>query len=146
MRVPINPQTNVPQGQLGYERAVDVTAGQRALAAVVDKYAQQTADDQKKREMFDVQKLLVDETNNIQQDFEAKKQAQPLGAPNFTQQVNGEYNTRHQQMVQDLKDRGYSDDAVNEFATRLGTIRSTYVAQAIDFQDKSNYTKSLRRC
>lgn len=143
MKVPINPQTNVPTGQLGYEKAVDVTAGQRALAAVVDKYAQITEQDQKKRELFDVQKLVVDETNNIQQDFEAKKQVQPLGALNFTQQVNGEYNTRHAQMVQDLKDKGYSDDAVNEFATRLGTIRSQYVAQAIDFQDKSNFAKRL---
>lgn len=143
MRVPINPQTRVPTGELGYERPVDVTAGQRALAQVVDKYAQVTAQDQKKKELFDVQRLLVDETNNIQQDFEDKTKVQPLGAPNFTQQVNGEYNTRHQQMVADLKSKGYSDDAVQEYATRLGTIRSQYVAKAIDFQDKSSFAKTV---
>jgi hypothetical protein len=143
MRVPINPETSVPTGQLGYERPVDVTAGTRALAEVVNKYAQITAEDQKKRELFDVQKRVVDETNNIQQDFEDKTKAQPLGAPNFVQQVNGEYNTRHEQMVAELKSQGYSDDAVQEFASRLGSIRSAYVAKAIDFQDKSNFAKVL---
>lgn len=143
MRVPINPATNVPHGQLGYERAVDVTAGTRMLADVIGKYAEEADRENKKRELFDVQKRLVDETNNIQTDFEAKTQAEKLGAPNFTQRIAGEYNTRHQQLVQDLKDRGYSEDAVNEFETRLGTIRAQYVARAIDFQEKSNYAKVL---
>ena len=143
MRVPVNPQTQYPGGQLGYEQAVDNTAGARALAGVVDKYAQYAEDEQKKRELFDVNKRIIDETNNIQQDFEDKTKVQPLGAPNFTQQVNGEYNTRHQQMVKQLQDAGYSEDAVNEFTTRLGTIRAQMVAKAIDFQEKSAHVKVL---
>ncbi len=143
MRVPINPQTNVPGGELGYEKAVDHTAGIRALTGVVQGYADYAAQEQKKREMFDVQKALVDETNNIQQDFEDKTKAQPLGAPNFTQQVNGEYNTRHQQLIDQFKQKGYSDDAINEFTTRLGSLRSSYVAKAIDFQEKSHYAKAF---
>jgi hypothetical protein len=55
--------------------------------------------------------------------------------------VNDEYTARHQSLVQDLKDRGYSSDAINEFETRMGTIRSQFVAKAIDFQDKSGFTK-----
>jgi len=141
MKVPINPSTNVPTGRLGYERAVDVTEGNRMLATVVNKYAEQEAEEQKKRELFDVQHLLLDEANNLEQDFEAKTKVQPLGAPNFTQQVNGEYNTRHLQMIKALRDRGYSDDAINEYETRLGVMRSQFVAKAIDFQDKSNFAK-----
>lgn len=143
MKVPINPQTRVPTGQLGYEKVVDVSSGTRALGAVVSRYAESIAEDNRKRELFEVQKLLVDETNNIQLDFEDKVKIQPLGAPNFTEQVNGIYNTRHAEMVEDLRERGYSEDAVQEFATRLGTIRSQYVAKAIDFQDKSNFAKVL---
>src|SRR5882724_11830049 len=141
MRVPINPQTNVPEGQLGYERPIDVTAGTRALGEVVNQYAAYAEEQNKKRELSAVQQKVVDETNALQIDFDAKKTAQPLGAPNFVQQVNGEYNTRHQQMVQDLKDQGYSSDAVQEYAARLGTIRSQYVGQAIDFESKSNFAK-----
>lgn len=142
LRVPVNPRTRVPTGELGYERPVDVTAGTRALANVVNEYANYEAEQDRKRELFDVQKMIVDESNNIQQDFEDKTRVQPLGAPNFTQQVNGEYNTRHQQMVKSLRERGYSEDAVNEFEARLGIIRGQYVARAIDFQEKSRYVKT----
>jgi hypothetical protein len=142
MKIPINPQTAAPSGELNYERPVDVTAGVRALGEVVNKYSEYAAEEQKKQQLFTVQKMLVDETNNIQQDFEDKTKVQPLGAPNFTQQVAGEYNSRHQKMVQDLKSQGYGEDAVNEFATRLGSIRSQYVAKAIDFQEKSAFSKT----
>lgn len=143
MRVPVNPQTQYPGGQLGYERAVDVTAGQRALAQVVGKYAEYAEDEQRKRQMFDVQKALVDETNNIQTDFEDKTKNEPLGAPNFVPRVNADYTARHTKMVQAIRDAGYSDDAVQEFETRLGTIRAQYVARAIDFQEKSSHVKVL---
>lgn len=143
MRVPVTPRTNAPAGELGYERPVDVTAGTRMLADVVGKYAQYAQERQNQRQMFDVQKRLVDETVNIQQDFKQRSEAKLLGAPNFTQEVATAYDTRHAQMVKDLKDQGYSDEAVNEFATRLGTIRAQYVAKAIDFQDKSNFAKGL---
>lgn len=141
MKVPVNPRTRVPIGQLGYQQAVDASSGTRALGEVVSRYAASIEEDNKKRELFDVQKMLVDETNNIQLDFEEKVKIQPLGAPNFTEQVNGTYNTRHAEMVEGLRTRGYSEDAVQEFATRLGTIRSQYVAKAIDFQDKSAFAK-----
>lgn len=143
MRVPVTPRTNAPSGALGYERPVDVTAGTRMLAAVVGKYAEYAQDRQNKRQMFDVQKRLVDETINIQKDFETRREAEPLGAPNFTQDIAAAYDTRHTQMVKELRDQGYSDDAINEFQTRLGTIRSQYVAKAIDFQDKSNFALAL---
>jgi hypothetical protein len=113
------------------------------LAAVVGKYAEYAQDRQNKRQMFDVQKRLVDETINIQKDFETRREAEPLGAPNFTQDIAAAYDTRHTQMVKELRDQGYSDDAINEFQTRLGTIRSQYVAKAIDFQDKSNFALAL---
>jgi hypothetical protein len=138
---PVNPQTRTPAGQAGYARAFDVGSGNDALASVVNEYANYAASEAKKRELFDVSRKIVDETNNIQTDFDAKTTAQPLGAPNFTQQVAGEYQTRHDQMVKELKDQGYSNDAVQEYATRLGAIRSQYVAKAIDFQDKSNFAK-----
>lgn len=143
MKVPITPRTSAPAGELGYERPVDVTAGTRMLADVVGKYAQYAQDRQNQRQMFDVQKRLVDETINIQSDFKQRSDAEPLGAPNFTQDIASTYDARHAQMIKELKDQGYSDDAVNEFATRLGTIRAQYVAKAIDFQDKSNFALGL---
>jgi hypothetical protein len=143
VKVPINPQTRVPTGQLGYEQGVDHTQGARALASVVAKYGEYADQENRKRELFDVQKTLVDETNNIQKDFEDKQNAEKLGAPNFVPRVDGEYNTRHQAIIQDFRDRGYSDDAVNELTTRLGGIRSSMVAKAIDFQEKSRFAKGV---
>jgi hypothetical protein len=143
MKVPINPQTNVATGELDYEKPVDATAGTRLLGEVVSKWGEYAQQQQKKRELFDVEQKVVDETNALQTDFDAKKTAQPLGAPNFVQQVNGEYNTRHMAMVADLKKQGYSQDALNEFQQRLGTIRAQYVAQAIDFETKSNFSKTV---
>lgn len=147
MKVPVNPTpqgySQSPDTPQQYEQAVDYTAGQRQLAEVVSKYAQYAEDQQKKREMFDVNKALVDETNSIQQDFQQKIQVQPLGAPNFTQQVAGEYTTRHDALVKQFKDQGYSSDAIDELQTRLGALRSSMVARAIDFQEKSNFTKGV---
>lgn len=141
MKVPINPQTNVPSGQVGYARAVDVGAGARALASVVSKYAEDAAQEAKKRELFEVQKLLVDETNALQLDFEAKTSAEPLGATDFTPRINSEYQLRHEDLANGLRERNFSEEAIQEFSTRLGTIRSQYVARAIDFQDKSAFAK-----
>lgn len=142
MRVPVNPQTSVPSGTLGYERAADVSSGLAAIGKVVNDYAEYAADEQKKRELFDVQRLLVDETNNIQTDFEDRQRtAKEPWSPTFVPQINTAYTTRHADMVKALREKGYSDDAVNEFATRLGAIRGQYIAKAIDFREKSNFTK-----
>lgn len=143
MKVPVNPQTRVPQGQLGYGKNHDVSSGIRALGQVVSEYAKELQVEDKKRELFDVQRMIVDETNALQIDFDKKSSIEVLGAPNFTQRVNSEYNTRHEQMAQGLRDRGYSEDAVQELGTRLGTVRSTYVAKAIGFQNTSRYAKVL---
>lgn len=142
IRVPVSPQTRAPQGQVGYERPTDVTAGIRALGDVVRHYGEYVQAEDKKRELFDVQKRVVDEANALQTDFEERQQKAPLGAAGFTQEINDNYTVRHQQLVQDLKSRGYSKDAINEFETRLGTIRGQYIAKAIDFQDKSRFTKN----
>lgn len=141
IRVPINPETRASTGQLGYARAVDVTAGHRALGQVVSEYGRQLQEEDKKRELFDVQRRLVDETNNLLTDFEQRKESAPLGAPEFTKTINDEYSARHEAMVGELRAAGYSEDAIQEFSTRLGTIRSQYVARAIDFQDKSHFAK-----
>lgn len=141
MKVPINPTTRVPTGQLGFQRAVDISSGTRALGQVVQQYGEYVLAEDKKREQFDIQKRLVDETNNLLTDFEQKREAQPLGAPGFTKFINDDYTARHQAMEAELRELGYSEDAISEFATRLGTIRSQYVAKAIDFQDKSGFAK-----
>lgn len=143
MRVPrpINPQTRADSGSLGYGQAVDISSGNRQLAAVVNDYSEYVAGEEKKRELFDVSRMLVDETNALQTDFEDKTKVAPLGAPDFTKQINLDYQTRHAQLTKNLRDSGYSDDAVTEFETRLATIRGQYVARAMDFQAKSQFTK-----
>ncbi len=141
MKVPVNPQTRLPQGQLGYGQNHDVSSGVKALGQVVEEHGKYLLQEDKKRELFDVQRMIVDETNALQVDFEKKSSIEVLGAPAFTQRVNSEYNTRHQQLVEDARKRGYSEEALQEFGTRLGTIRSQYVARAIDFQDKSRFAK-----
>lgn len=143
MRVPVNPQTRPAFGELGYERPVDISAGTRALGNAVREYGEYVQQENKKKQLFDVQRELVNEANALQTDFENRKQAAPLGADGFTQSVNDAYTARHAQLSADLKARGFSADSINEFESRLGTMRGQYIAQAIDFQDKSQYTKVL---
>lgn len=108
IRVPINPQTSVARGQLGYERPADISSGTRALGEAVRGYGEYVQRENQKKQLFDVQRMLVDEANALQTDFEAKKQEEPLGADGFTKRVNDDYEARHQALVEGLREPQYS--------------------------------------
>jgi hypothetical protein len=96
--------------------------------------AQQLEDGKKDLEEFDLNNRLVQEMNELQSDFETRKQGAPLGAAGFTDQTLNDYEARHEGILEEYWKRGYSDDALRNFSTRLGGLRQNFGERALGFQ------------
>lgn len=138
MQVPVRrtPGTNVSSQQLGYQRATpgfDFEAIERPLKDL----AAQLEGDKKNRQAFELQRRLVDETNALNTDFEERKTKQPLGAQGFTDRVLTDYTERHKVMMEEYWQQGFDRDTLEQFDTRLATLRGSFGQQALAYQTQS---------
>lgn len=138
MQVPriFNPRTNPTGPAQNYLQAPGPSVQNTVGDSLVD-ISRTIRRNQEKAENFDISKRLVTEANELQTDFDARKEAAPLGAEGFTDQINQAYTERHSKILEDYAARGYSRDALRELDLRLTGIRQSYNGQAIAFQDES---------
>lgn len=100
-------------------------------------FANHLEDERKKAEEFDLQRRLIDETNELTQDFARRQQEAPLGAAGFTDSVLGDYETRHNAILNEYAARGFDMDALEPFAVRLASVRQQFGERALAFQSTS---------
>jgi hypothetical protein len=93
-------------------------------------------------EEFDLKSRLIQETNELQSDFEQRKEAASLGDQNFTHQTLQDYEERHNKLVAEYRGQGYSEKALNDFSLRLGTLREHFGEQALAYQVHSTAVAS----
>lgn len=138
MQVPriFNPRTNVATPSGGYLQ-VQGQSVQNTVGESLQDISRTIKRNQDKAETFDVSKRLIEEANALQLDFDAKKEAAPLGAQGFTEQLDAEYAERHAKLVENYAARGYSREAVRDLDLRLASMRQGINGQAIAFQDQS---------
>src|SRR5438477_6371690 len=145
MRVPnpINPQSRVPQQQLGYQRAADYNiTGLNSIADAVKRYADIENEREQKRQLFDVKKAILDETNSRQTDFEKRSLEAGPGAPNFVEHTMQDYTDHTTAVLQDFKTRKYSEEAQQKLAIGLASINNTYLQKAVAFKEYANKGKA----
>ena len=141
MRVPrvFVPQTNPAQPQGGFLQGSSPQVRSTVGESLQD-LAQTLRERKQKTENFDISSRLIEEANDLQQDFDQRKEAAPLGAANFTNEVDAAYTERHKAIVNEYARMGYSRDSLRELDLRLASYRQSYNGQAIAFQDQSYKT------
>jgi hypothetical protein len=135
MRIPVIRSTNTrPSAPAeGYAEA-GRPVNYDSIIGPIRQFAQQLEDGKKDLEEFDLNNRLVQEMNELQSDFEMRKQGAPLGAAGFTDQTLNDYEARHEGILEEYWKRGYSDDALRNFSTRLGGLRQNFGERALGFQ------------
>lgn len=136
LRIPRTPQTQAVGRQEGYARATQ-PLDYSPIARPVSQLQQELEEEHARIEQFDLQRRLVDETNQLMTDFDQRKQVAPLGAAGFTEQVNTDYQKRHEEILNEYWEKGYSEEALRDFSLRLGALRQGIAGQALNFQTDS---------
>lgn len=95
----------------------------------------------KQSQDLDIRRQAAQEATQLQLDFHERQKQAPLGAEGFTQATLGDYTERHQQILEDLRSRGFSEEAVADMDLRLAGMRDNLVGQSLRFQDQSWQTK-----
>lgn len=147
MRVnsPVTPRTRAPNTQLGYEQPARVTGFEdigHSFARAVNEFTRVEDEKRKKQEEFDIKKRILDEANFRQTDYNDRVQNADPGAPNFVQALGEDYLQRNNDIVQEFKDRGASQEGLDELQLRLGEVNNHYLGQAIAFKEKSELDKA----
>lgn len=109
----------------------------RALASLGAAFKQRD----QQAERFNVSRMAIEETTQLQQDFQQRQLDAPLGAEGFTQAVLGDYTSRHEGVLQRMRDQGFSEEAVRDMDVRLAGLRNNLVGQSLSFQEQSYRTK-----
>ena len=135
IKVPVarTPQTNVSSGALPYQRAaqpIDYSSISRALRQASDDLTAQ----KKQQTAFALRGKVLEETNFMLGDFDQRTLAEPPGADNFTPRYLSEMEERHQRLVDEQFNAGVDPDDLDDFANRLGSLRTSYAAKALEFQ------------
>lgn len=135
IKVPVarSPQTNVQSGSVAYQRAaqsIDYSSISRALRQASDDLTAQ----KKQQTAFALRGKVLEETNFMLGDFDQRTLAEPPGADNFTPRYLSEMEERHQRLIDEQYAAGVDPDDLDDFSNRLGSLRTSYAAKALDFQ------------
>jgi hypothetical protein len=138
MRVPVRrtPQTRVQPVTEGFAQAVP-GLDFSPLTDTIRRFAKDLDEEQKSVEEFDLQKRLIQETNELMTDFDRRKQEAPLGATGFTETVMSEYEGRHEKILDELYKKGFRQDGLEQLSTRLATLRQGFGERALAYQAES---------
>lgn len=146
MKVPTltTTRTQAPSTATGYMQAnVDPNAFGAGIGQQLTRLGAAFKAEEQKKEKFDVSRLAIAETTALQQDFHQRQIDAPLGADGFSQQVLGDYASRHESTLQQMREQGFSEEAVREMDVRLAGLRNSMLSQALTFQTSSYQNKII---
>ena len=135
MRVPVRraPETRVSEQQQGFARPV-APLDLSPIAQLAEGLRDQLLDEQDARQRIDLNRRLITEVNELQVDF-AERQRNPLvAAEDFANSTNTLYTDRHRNIVAGLRAEGYSQDLIDDFDTRLGSVRQGFFERGLGHQ------------
>lgn len=144
MRVPVRrtPQTQISPDRQQYQQAgrgIDL----RPLTEPLRAMGQQLRKAQEEADQFDLNRRLVRETNELTADYNARLTQPGAGKEGWTDTVLGDYEKRHEAILQEYWEKGYSQDALNNLELRLGGLRQGVGERAIRFQAETLRSSAL---
>jgi hypothetical protein len=142
MRVPVRrlPQTRVSEQQQGYARAapgLDISPITNALSSgvdVVEGFRAQLKDEQRNRQKFDINRRIMNEVNELQEDFEIRRRDPEVSPVDFADTVDTAYQARHKALTDELYGEGFDRDLVEDLEIKLGGIRQGFFAKGLSHQ------------
>lgn len=90
---------------------------------------------------FEAKKAYIEEATSLQADLSKRMTEAPLGAEGFTQQTLTDYQTRHDQLLNTMRERGLPEEQIRELDLRLSTLRQGVAGQALNFQERAYHFK-----
>lgn len=109
----------------------------RALSGIGSSIATLSARMEAERQqqsLFNVRRDTISETLETQMWLQRKELEAPLGADGFTDEVNGFLEERHQRILEDMRNKGESQEAIDAMELSLLELRRSTVGTAANFQ------------
>lgn len=135
MRVPVRrqPETRVSEQQQGYARPVQ-PLNIEPLTQVVEGFRDQLLDEQDDRQRVELNRRLLTEVNELQEDF-VRRQRDPEVSPiDFADNTETAYSTRHSAILEELRGAGFRQELLDDFDARLGTVRQGFFVRGLEHQ------------
>lgn len=135
MRVPVRrlPQTRVSEQQQGFARPV-APLDLAPVTRLVEGFRDQLLDEQDARQRIELNRRLMQEVNELQLDFTERQRDPEISPIDFATNTNTTYAERHATLVAGLRQGGYSQDLLEDFETRLGSVRQGFFERGVAHQ------------
>ena len=139
MRVPVRrlPQTRISEQQQGFAKTVpglDISQVTQPLNEIVQGYREQALDEEYDRQKFDASKRLMDEINELTQDFEERRRNPELSPVDFADITETAYAERHQAILTELRDKDFDREIIDDLDLRLGSVRQGFYNKGLEHQ------------
>lgn len=135
MRVPVRrlPETRVSERQQGFARPA-APLNVSPLTEVIEGFRNQLLDEQDARQRVDLNRRLIQEVNELQSDFAGRRTNPEISSIDFADNTNTAYTERHSALLNELRQQNYSEDLLEDFETRLGTVRQGFFERGLVHQ------------
>lgn len=142
MQVPVRrlPNTQVSKRQQGFAQAgpgIDISPITNAVSSgvkVVDELRDQLKDEQRARQKLEINRRLMQEVNDLQEDFEYRKRDPELSPVDFADTTDTVYSTRHGAILDEFRKNGFDEDLIDDFDIRLGSVRQGFFERGLGHQ------------
>lgn len=142
MQVPVRrlPNTQVSKRQQGFAQAgpgIDISPITNAVSSgvkVVEELREQLKDEQRARQKLEINRRLMQEVNDLQEDFEYRKRDPELSPVDFADTTNTVYSTRHTAILDEFRKNGFDEDLIDDFDIRLGSVRQGFFERGLGHQ------------
>lgn len=135
MRVPVRrlPETRVSEQQQGYARPV-APVNVSPITDLIESARNQILDGQDARQRIDLNRRLITEVNELSTDFATRQRNPEVSPIDFANSTNTTYAERHAALLSELRQENYSEDLLNDFESRLGTVRQGFFERGLVHQ------------
>lgn len=135
MRVPVRRQseTRISQEQQGFARPVQ-PLNLEPVTRLVEGFRDQILDEQDARQRIELNRRLMTEVNELQLDFAGRQRNPEIPPEGFAEGTNAAYTERHNAILTELRGGNYSEELVDDFEARLGTVRQGFFERGLGHQ------------
>lgn len=135
MRVPVRrqPETRIGEQQQAYARPV-APLNVSPINEVIEGVRNQILDGQEARQRIDLSRRLITEVNDLNSDFVTRQTNPEVSPVDFANTINKDYRERHLALLNELRQQHYSPDLLEDFETRLGSVRQSLYERGLVHQ------------
>lgn len=95
------------------------------------------------RQSFDLQKRLLEESNRLKADLDARRRDPAIDPATFAQTIDSDYTDRVNAVVDEYRAQGYDADLVDDFFAGMGRLRNELGDAALTYQQSALKARSL---